>query len=58
MSNRRSESPGPGGMQGTVIFGIGNEGRSDDGLGWAFLDRLQTETKFDGQLEWKSFLAC
>ena len=53
MSKRQSQSPGSSDMRGTVIFGIGNEGRSDDGLGWAFLDRLQTETKFDGQLEYR-----
>lgn len=28
-------------MNGTLLFGIGNCGRGDDGLGWAFLDRLK-----------------
>ncbi|NNK87336.1 MAG: hydrogenase maturation protease [Flavobacteriaceae bacterium] len=27
----------------TLIFGIGNVGRQDDGLGWIFLDYLQNE---------------
>ena len=26
-----------------LIYGIGNVGRQDDGLGWAFVDWLQTE---------------
>jgi len=37
----------------TVLFGIGNSGRSDDGLGWAFLDRIQQETGFPGQVEYR-----
>jgi hydrogenase maturation protease len=37
----------------TLLFGIGNSGRSDDGLGWAFLDRLQQETEFPGQVEYR-----
>lgn len=32
----------------TIILGIGNNGRQDDGLGWKFLDFLKTEnTGFD-----------
>lgn len=27
----------------TIIFGIGNNGRQDDGLGWSFLALLETE---------------
>ena len=27
----------------TIIFGIGNNGRQDDGLGWSFLALLQTD---------------
>ncbi|MCB0458583.1 MAG: hydrogenase maturation protease [Flavobacteriaceae bacterium] len=27
----------------TLIFGIGNVGRKDDGIGWAFLDNLKAE---------------
>ena len=25
----------------SLIYGIGNVGRQDDGLGWAFIDRLE-----------------
>ena len=34
-------------------MGIGNSGRSDDGLGWAFLDRIQQEAAFDGRVEYR-----
>jgi len=27
--------------QKTILFGIGNYGREDDGLGWVFLDRIK-----------------
>ena len=27
----------------TIILGIGNNGRQDDGLGWAFLDFLEEQ---------------
>jgi len=27
----------------TLIYGIGNVGRQDDGLGWAFIDRLEAQ---------------
>jgi len=27
-----------------LIYGIGNVGRQDDGLGWAFIDRLEAES--------------
>lgn len=37
----------------TVLFGIGNSGRSDDGLGWAFLDRIQQEPAFRGKVEYR-----
>ena len=30
-----------------LVIGIGNIGRADDGLGWAFLDRLKNEELFD-----------
>jgi hydrogenase maturation protease len=43
----------PGNDSGTILFGIGNCGRSDDGLGWAFIDRLQQETTFTGQIEYR-----
>ncbi len=34
----------------TIIFGIGNSGRSDDGLGWAFLDKIEQTGEFEGEL--------
>jgi len=37
----------------TLLIGIGNNGRADDGLGWAFLDRVQQEMDFPGQLEYR-----
>ena len=37
----------------TLLFGIGNSGRSDDGLGWAFLDRIGQERDFEGQLQYR-----
>lgn len=37
----------------TLLIGIGNSGRSDDGLGWAFLDRIQQEAVFDGRVEYR-----
>jgi len=43
----------PGLEAGTLLVGIGNSGRSDDGLGWAFLDRVQRETVFGGRVEYR-----
>lgn len=40
-------------MSGILLFGIGNCGRSDDGLGWAFLDRVQQQAEFPGQVEYR-----
>ena len=37
----------------TILFGIGNSGRGDDGLGWAFLDRIQQESGFSGRIEYR-----
>ena len=37
----------------TLLIGIGNSGRSDDGLGWAFLDRIQQQAAFDGRVEYR-----
>jgi hydrogenase maturation protease len=37
----------------TLLFGIGNSGRSDDGLGWAFLDRIEQGGGYPGQLEYR-----
>ena len=53
MSEDRPNENRPSLEPGTLVFGIGNSGRSDDGLGWAFLDRLQKETALGGQLEYR-----
>lgn len=37
----------------TLLFGIGNCGRADDGLGWAFLDRVQNEPGFNSLVEYR-----
>lgn len=37
----------------TLMFGIGNSGRGDDGLGWAFLDRVVDEAAFTGRAEYR-----
>lgn len=44
---------GPGSGPEALIIGIGNSGRSDDGLGWAFVDRLQQVAAFDGRAEYR-----
>lgn len=36
----------------TFIFGIGNSGRQDDGLGWAFLDEIKKSNAFHGELHY------
>ena len=37
----------------SLLFGIGNCSRSDDGLGWAFLDRVLQGADFPGQSEYR-----
>ena len=37
----------------TLLFGVGNSGRQDDGLGWAFLDRIQHEQGFNSPVEYR-----
>jgi hydrogenase maturation protease len=37
----------------TLVFGIGNAGRADDGLGWAFLDRVRRAPGFAAQAEYR-----
>lgn len=34
-------------MNNTLLIGIGNKGRGDDGLGWTFVDQFAGECKFD-----------
>ena len=36
-----------------LILGIGNSGRSDDGLGWAFLDAIEDEIPANFDLEYR-----
>jgi len=47
-----ARTPAPFGAD-TLVFGIGNSGRADDGLGWAFLDRLRAEPGFAAQAEYR-----
>ena len=49
--SRHADRPhfGPG----TLVFGIGNSARGDDGLGWAFLDRIQERPGFAAQAEYR-----
>ena len=35
-----------------LLIGIGNSGRQDDGLGWAFLDALKETGQFPGQINY------
>ena len=37
----------------TMIFGIGNSARQDDGIGWAFLDEVEKSEKFKGELHYR-----
>lgn len=36
-----------------LVFGIGNSGRADDGLGWTFLDWLSSLAGFRGRSEYR-----
>ena len=53
MSEEWPDESRPSLESGTLVFGIGNSGRSDDGLGWAFLDRIQEDIACGGQLEYR-----
>lgn len=37
----------------TLLIGIGNNGRNDDGLGWAFIDAIRMDKRFKGQMEYR-----
>ncbi len=37
----------------TLILGIGNSARRDDGLGWAFLDAIRDEGRFAGEAAYR-----
>ncbi|MGB5449333.1 MAG: hydrogenase maturation protease [Woeseiaceae bacterium] len=53
MSENRPVTNQHGLVPETLLIGIGNSGRSDDGLGWAFVDRIQREAAFDGRVEYR-----
>ena len=36
-----------------LLVGIGNYGRADDGLGWAFLDRIEPELPKNYEIEYR-----
>jgi Ni,Fe-hydrogenase maturation factor len=36
-----------------MLIGIGNAGKSDDGLGWSFLDGVKKEGRFRGQIAYR-----
>jgi len=36
-----------------LLLAIGNDGRSDDGLGWAFGRRMEAEATFNGDVEYR-----
>ena len=40
-------------LKNTMIFGIGNLARQDDGLGWAFLDEIEKKDVFKGELHYR-----
>jgi hydrogenase maturation protease len=37
----------------TVIFAIGNNGRQDDGLGWAFGEALEQDERYAGEVHYR-----
>lgn len=53
MSENRPVSDSYGLQSDTLLIGIGNSGRSDDGLGWAFLDCLRQGAVFGGRTEYR-----
>lgn len=53
MSEDRPVATRSGSKAETLLIGIGNSGRGDDGLGWAFLDRVQQQEGFDGRVEYR-----
>lgn len=44
------DSPG---LQDAMIIGIGNDGRGDDGLGWAFLKAIEQNESFCGPIVYR-----
>lgn len=37
----------------TLLLGIGNSARRDDGLGWAFLDAIREQGQFAGEISYR-----
>ncbi|MFD2247903.1 hydrogenase maturation protease [Pontibacter ruber] len=37
----------------TLLIGIGNSGREDDGLGWAFVEQVEQSNFFDGDCQYR-----
>jgi len=48
-----TNKPSSGKNAKALIIGIGNAGRQDDGLGWAFLDKIKESGKFSGQVQYR-----
>lgn len=39
--------------KGTLLLAIGNSGRQDDGLGWAFAEALEKKGLFEGEIHYR-----
>lgn len=48
-SKNRNDSLSNFNQRDTLLIAIGNSARSDDGLGWAFLDKLKESYFFEGE---------
>lgn len=44
---------GPLNRKDTLLIGIGNSSRADDGLGWSFLEAVENEPGFEGDIEYR-----
>ena len=53
MSSSPSIASRPGLDPDTILIGIGNNGRGDDGLGWAFLDLIKQYPECGGRIEYR-----
>jgi len=53
MTAASAEWPPPRFDARTLVLGIGNSARGDDGLGWAFLDRVQQLPGFAARAEYR-----
>jgi hydrogenase maturation protease len=50
MKSAATRRPNIPNAPGTLLIGIGNSGRRDDGLGWAFLDSVEQKGTFEGDI--------